>query len=65
MINLLRLANIAWVNRYLGELACLLTITVSTALWYFVDRPIDSWRHHMFRPPREPESEPSLVAAQT
>ena len=49
VIELLRMASPPWVGRYLGELTCLLTITVSILLWYFVDRPIDAWRQTLVR----------------
>ena len=57
VIDLLRLVDSPWVGRYFGELTCLITITLSIVLWYFVDRPIDAWRQNLSRALHRPEQE--------
>jgi peptidoglycan/LPS O-acetylase OafA/YrhL len=49
VIELLRLADLPWVGRNLGELSCLFTVAASAILWYLVDRPIDAWRQNLVR----------------
>jgi peptidoglycan/LPS O-acetylase OafA/YrhL len=57
IIDLLRVTESPWVDRYMGEFACLCTIAASVILWYFVDRPIDAWRQSLVGSVRRPRPE--------